>query len=80
MKKIRITDVWDTRAKFKAVAECQGVGSEPCMWTPWWPQDDRDVRNQAKKHIQDRPFHRVIVTVKDITEYYVPKRVLETEG
>ena len=75
MKKIKVSDVWDARAKFKAVAECE---TESCQWAAVWPQNDRDVRNQAKKHLVNNPTHSVLVTVSDVTKYYVPKRILET--
>lgn len=72
-------DLHHLRTKYKAVAECDfgegdGVTSYRCPWMfiphPW--DTDADCRKAAKDHVMTYPGHEVVVTVRDLTRYYLP--------
>ncbi len=79
MKNLKYSDVQSMRSKSRAEVECEGDGITPCSWTPFMPIDDREIRQEVKHHVQYHPYHVVLVTVTDVTTYYIPKRLLGEE-
>jgi hypothetical protein len=69
-RRARPSDVYHTRAKFKAVAECE---HERCAWkrVPAAWQKDADTRREAKQHVLRNPGHEVVVYVRDVARYYL---------
>lgn len=81
-RRVRVSDVHRFRARYRAVAECDYVAERSvvnvthgrCQWTfiphPWEP--DADVRKAAQQHVREFVGHEVVVTVRDVTRYYLP--------
>ena len=77
---VRPTDVLNTRAKYRAVAECtHREDGKRCTWThtqiPY--ETDAYVRRQARQHVSGSGGHEVVVVGRDVTRYYLPKALLE---
>lgn len=77
---IRPTDVLNTRAKYRAVAECtHREDGKRCTWThtqiPY--ETDAYVRRQARQHVSVSGGHEVVVVVRDVTRYYLPAALRE---
>lgn len=75
-QRVRPSDVYFTRAKYKAVAECEypsPAAYQRCHWsvTPTAWDKDADVRRDAREHVRLNPGHSVVVVVRDVTRYYL---------
>lgn len=72
-KRVKSSDVQHLRLTYRAQARCDGHEGAGCRWQPFAAGDDREVRRQAREHVQFYPGHDVVVTVADVTRYYLPK-------